>query len=292
MPGEPCPLEDETPYRLVPGHNPEACIDVRARSFDDGALAQQYMNRGQSNQTFWAEARGNGRFSFRSAQSAKCLQVSQASTEAGRPIRQGACTGAAHQLWRPLALPDGLFRLVAEHSGLVLDIQGAASEEDSQLAVQNPASDLLDSTWQLRATDRGAFVALRGSESTDLRARHAGADVSFEAADGATAEWKVVSGLADAECVSFESRDEPGVFLRHQAGIVSCEARDDSAEYAAGATFCLGASFEDDDWAYASIEAFSSPGEYLVHDGDRVVTAPFEDTTTFHAAATWFIQEP
>jgi hypothetical protein len=292
LPDDPCPLEDETPYRLVPGHNPEACIDMRARSFDEGALAQQFTNRAQSNQTFWAEAHGNGRFSFRSAQSAKCLEVSQASLEAGTPIRQGACTGAAHQLWRPLPLPDGLFRLVAEHSGLVLDIQGVASEEDSQLVVQNPARDLPDSTWQLRGTERGAFVALRGSETTDLRARHAGAVVSFEAADGAAAEWKVVSGLADPQCVSFESRDESGLFLRHKNGIVSCEPRDEGSEFAADATFCLGDPFEDLGWAYASIEPFSSPDEYLLHDGDRVVTAPFEDTEAFHAAATWFIQEP
>jgi hypothetical protein len=290
--GDPCPLEHETAYRLVPGHNPDACVDVRARSFEEGAFAQQYTNRAQSNQIFWAEARGNDRFSFRNAQSGKCLEVSQASLEAGAPIQQRACTGAAHQLWRPLPVPDGLFRLVAEHSGLVLDVQGPASEEDSELIVQNPIRDLPDSTWQLRPTDRGAFVALRASELTELRAWHEGAEVSFGAVDGVEAEWKVVSGLADAKCVSFESRDQPGRFLRHANGLVSCEPRDEGAEFAADATFCLWDPFEDLDWGYAVIEPFSRPGEYLVHDGDGIVTAPFEDTEAFHAAATWFIREP
>jgi hypothetical protein len=292
MPGDPCPLQDETPYRLVPGHNPDSCIDVRARSFEDGALAQQYPNRGQANQVFWAEARGNGRFSLRSAQSAKCLEVSQGSLEAGTPIRQRTCTGAAHQLWRPLPLPDGLFRLVAEHSGLVLDVDGPALDDDSQLVVQNPARDLPDSSWSLRATDLGAFVALRGSDSTDLRARHDGADVTFEAGDGVDAEWKIVSGLADAKCVSFEARDAPGRFLRHQGGRVSCEPRNETGEFAADATFCLWDPFQDLGWSHAVIEPFSSPGQYLVHDGDGIATAPFADNEAFYVAATWYIREP
>jgi hypothetical protein len=291
MPGDPCPLSHETSYRLVPGHNPDGCIDVRGRSVDEGALVQQYANRGQSNQTFWAEARGNGRFSFRSAQSAKCLEVSDASIEAGAFIRQRACTGAAHQLWRPIPLPDGLFRLVADHSGLVLDVEGAASLLDSERVVQNPARDVPDSTWQLRETDRGAFVALRGSETSDLRVRHAGRDVTFDDGNGSD-EWKVVSGLADVKCVSFESRDEPGRFLRNENGVVTCEPWNQSAEFAADATFCLWQSLEDLGWSYASIEPFSSPGEYLLHDGDQVVTAPFADTEAFYEAATWFIREP
>jgi hypothetical protein len=292
MPGDPCPLENEAPYRLVPGHNADACIEVQARSLDEGALAQQYTNLGQSNQVFWAEARGNGRFSFRNAQSAKCLEVSQASLEAGAPIRQRACTGAAQQLWRPLPVPNGLYRLVADHSGLVLDIQGPSSDENGQLVVQNPDRGLSDSTWEMRTTERGAFVALRGSASSDLRALHDGPDVSFESVGGVEAEWKIVSGLADAKCVSFEARDEPGRFLRHSDGIVSCERRDESDGFAADATFCLWEPLQGLGLSYASIEPLSRPGHYLVHDDDHVVTAPFEETEAFYAAATWFIREP
>jgi hypothetical protein len=290
--GEPCPLENGAAYQLIPGHNRSACVDVLTRSFREGARAIQFTNHEQSNQVFWVEARGDGAFSFRSANSGKCLEVANASTEADAPIRQATCTGAAHQRWRPVPASDGLFRLEAEHSGLVLDVDGPASDDNGTFVVQNPARDLMDTMWELRKATDGAFVALRESNETERRVRHSGAAVSVATAAGVEAEWKVMIGLSDASCVSFQARDESGCFLRLADGGAVCEPQQAGEAFAADATFCFIEPFDGDDAAFRSIEPVSRPGEYLLRDGDRVVSAPFADTTAFRNAASWYVHEP
>jgi hypothetical protein len=154
-----CPLKDEMPYVLRPGHDTTKCADISRYDTRDGAIVQQWACFNQGNQVFWAEDHGSERYALLNAHSGKCIQADGGSLNAGANIRQAPCTGALYQLWRPVA-EGGRYRLVAAHSSLVLDVSGSAPTADGAALVQNPADDLLDSSWELQEGSRGAFMLL------------------------------------------------------------------------------------------------------------------------------------
>ncbi len=99
------------------------------------------------------------------------------------------------------------------------------------------------------------------------------------------ASWKVVSGLADANCISFESINQPGRFLRHQSFRLRLDANDNSVLFQADATFCARKAL--DDGGGASFESKNLPGHYLRHMNAEVWLNPMQDTTAFRADASW-----
>ncbi len=54
----------------------------------------------------------------------------------------------------------------------------------------------------------------------------------------ADATWRIVTGLANSNCYSFESRNYPGEFLRHREFRVRRDANDNSALFKTDATWC------------------------------------------------------
>ncbi|MEV4708829.1 AbfB domain-containing protein [Actinoplanes sp. NPDC049316] len=72
----------------------------------------------------------------------------------------------------------------------------------------------------------------------DFRARIDRIAATSSSLDRADATFTVRAGLAGSGCVSFESVNYPGSFLRHRDGGIRLEPRDGTARYAADATFC------------------------------------------------------
>ena len=124
------------------------------------------------------------------------------------------------------------------------------------------------------------------------RARRFGAEVRMQATVGSDSEWKVLPGLSDERCVSFEARDQPGFFLRHSSLEVRSEPYDATAEFAGNATFCYRAPFEGTDWVFFSIESWDEPGHFVIRANDTVSLAPLGDTSAFRSAATWAVRQP
>ncbi|KAH9815722.1 Alpha-L-arabinofuranosidase B (ABFB) domain [Teratosphaeria destructans] len=74
---------------------------------------------------------------------------------------------------------------------------------------------------------------------------HSGGDIqtavvtsSDSTADKKRASWKVVTGLGNSACYSFESVDTPGSYIRHQAFALKLVASDGSKQFKEDATFC------------------------------------------------------
>ncbi|WP_306425216.1 AbfB domain-containing protein [Dactylosporangium matsuzakiense] len=93
----------------------------------------------------------------------------------------------------------------------------------------------------------GSNISLRATTAccTTRYISHAGAAVSMQvvtaassATDKANASFTVRAGLANAACVSFESRNTPGSYLRHQNYQLYLNAGNGTALFAADATFC------------------------------------------------------
>ncbi|WP_306216187.1 AbfB domain-containing protein [Actinoplanes sp. RD1] len=91
----------------------------------------------------------------------------------------------------------------------------------------------------------GAAISLQPDGMDSYRVRHRDYRARVDriakrnsALDRADSRFVVRAGLADASCVSFESSNYPGYFLRHRNGEVWLDRQAGGSLYAGDATFC------------------------------------------------------
>ncbi len=112
---------------------------------------------------------------------------------------------------------------------------------------------------------------------------------STDAVKKASTFW-VRQGLASASCLSFESRDVPGQFLRHSGYRVQLAPNDGTSLYAADATFCQRTGLAA---GGVSLESYNFPGRYLRHINSEVWISnssganAWDNPASFAADATW-----
>jgi hypothetical protein len=70
------------------------------------------------------------------------------------------------------------------------------------------------------------------------------------------------------------------------------EPNDETAEFAADATFCYRPALTGTDVVFHALESHNLSGHYVAREGDTVVLLPFVETSAFRAAATWATREP
>lgn len=102
--------------------------------------------------------------------------------------------------------------------------------------------------------------------------------------DKADASWIVRRGLADSSCVSFESRNYPGDFLRHYDFHVYRRPMDGSAQFRADATFCPQAGKNGQGTSLAS---YNFPDKYLRHFASTLYVAGDGGANAWDATAHW-----
>jgi hypothetical protein len=104
------------------------------------------------------------------------------------------------------------------------------------------------------------------------------------------ATFRMVPGLADDRCVSFESSLYPGSFLRHENGEVWLDEGSSHPLFLEDATFCPRQGLAD---ARAlSFEACNFPGMFLHHTDDFLYVGEgsgwaYEEDSTFILTAPW-----
>ncbi|TQM79331.1 glycosyl hydrolase family 2 [Saccharothrix saharensis] len=141
---------------------------------------------------------------------------------------------------------------------------------------------------------RGEAISLRVTTAghTDRHLRHrdgvARTDVITDDLGRLDATFWARPGLADPACLSFESRNFPGRFLRHSALRVRSDAGDGSAAFASDATFCPRAGA-----GGTVLESRNMPGHYIRHYQENAYLArsggpnPWDTATSFAADTTW-----
>jgi len=285
-----CPiLVDNTAYELSPGHALSKCIDDDKRSVTDGTAMILYTCKSEINQTFWAVERASGYFALRSALSGKCLQLRGGSLEVGTVIEQATCDYSEKQLWKPSIVDGSLMQLTSKLSGLALDVAGSNVETNGQTIVQSEADGSADTHWHLIKRTTGAYIALSPNGDDGLRIHHDGAVTTLTAADDATAHWKVVPGLSDAAMVSFQSRSDPGRYLRHALFRLWTDSNDGSVQFMQDATFRYSNPLAGSASLSKSFESTNYPGRYWRRDGDTITLVLLEDTSAYKYDATWWI---
>jgi hypothetical protein len=284
-----CPfIVDNTPYTLSPGHALTSCLDNSGLSAADGNGMVLWTCKAEVHQTFWAVAQEDGYFALRNALSGKCLQLRGASQSEGAVIEQGTCDYAPEQLWLPDRVDSSLMRLVSKLSGLVLDVAGTEVSTNGQSIVQS-SQEGRDTHWRLEKRKDAAYVALSPYADKSLRVTHSDSTVTLTTEDTASAHWRVMPGLADAASISFQSRDEPGRYLRHELWRIWADTNDGSELFKKDATFQLASPLIGSDALTRSLPSFNYASRRISRGDGTVLLPAAADTTEYKTAATWWL---
>ena len=151
--------------------------------------------------------------------------------------------------------------------------------------------------------------ALTIGSSISLRATTSGYDTRYLAHTGSTvntqvvtsssatslkqqASWTVRTGLGNSACVSFESKDTPGSYLRHYNWVLTLAANDNSKQFKEDATFCPNAGLGG---SGTTIRAWGYPTRFIRHYNNIGYTASnggvhdYDAAASFNADATWAV---
>ncbi|MFF0312545.1 alpha-L-arabinofuranosidase B [Streptosporangium sp. NPDC004379] len=107
---------------------------------------------------------------------------------------------------------------------------------------------------------------------------------SSSATDKNDATWIVRAGLAGGSCVSFESRNYPGSFLRHYNYRLYRQANDGSSLFAADATFCPQSGKNGQG---VSLASYNYPDRFVRHYYDTVYIAANGGSNAFDSPTSW-----
>jgi hypothetical protein len=100
----------------------------------------------------------------------------------------------------------------------------------------------------------------------------------------ADATWIVEPGLAESSCVSFQSANEPGEYLRHADFELYLETNDNSWGFAEDATFCPVPGNSGTGW---SLQSDNYPNQYIRHFDYTVYIASDGGTNAWDASRLW-----
>jgi hypothetical protein len=139
----------------------------------------------------------------------------------------------------------------------------------------------------------GSNISLRATTAccTTRYITHSGSSVvtsvitsSSSSTDKANASWTVRAGLANSSCVSFESRNTPGSFLRHQNFQLFMHANNGTSLFASDATFCPQAGMNGQGNSFASS---NFPSRFIRHFSNNVYIASNGGSNSFDSANLW-----
>jgi hypothetical protein len=111
----------------------------------------------------------------------------------------------------------------------------------------------------------------------------------------ADATWIVQSGLANSSCISFESANDPGEYLRHYDFELYLNPDDGTWQFAQDATFCpqpgnsgQGYSFQSVNYPYKYIRHY----DYVVYIASDGGSHPWDNSRLWPDDTTWQVSQP
>lgn len=181
---------------------------------------------------------------------------------------------------------------VAFVPGCVIESHGGVDQPSSGCAsLQGSGSSGLISL----SSARGYYYSLESYSYPGYYVRHANGRgmISYVAddLDADDATFRIVPGLADSRCISFESRNYLDTYLRQEDGAIYLDDFSSDSHFQQDATFCPRAGLADS--SELSFEACSYPGEYLNLAGDDLLYVSggsgwvYEEDATFSLVDPW-----
>ncbi|MDZ8064548.1 MAG: AbfB domain-containing protein [Nostoc sp. DedQUE08] len=108
--------------------------------------------------------------------------------------------------------------------------------------------------------------------------------------DRGDASFRVRSGLASSDCVSFESSNLPGYYLRHQNFQIRLDRNDNTAQLKADATFCIKPGLAS--LTNVSFQSYNFPTYYIRHRNFKLYIDPYTTDSLFLNDATFTLVAP
>ncbi|WP_377272945.1 alpha-L-arabinofuranosidase B [Peterkaempfera sp. SMS 1(5)a] len=121
-------------------------------------------------------------------------------------------------------------------------------------------------------------------DDADTNVVISGISSSSSATDKADATWIVRAGLSNSSCVSFESANDSGQYLRHYNYQLHLNANDSTSQFAQDATFCPQAGHNGQGYSFQSAN-YST--KYLRHYSYTVYIASDGGSNTWDSATSW-----
>jgi hypothetical protein len=110
----------------------------------------------------------------------------------------------------------------------------------------------------------------------------------------ADATWIVRAGLADSSCISFESANQPGEYLRHYDFELYLQ-RGGGSQFADDATFCPRRGNSSRGYSFQSVnypDKYIRHYDYVVHIGSDGGSNPWDTPTWWPDDTTWLVDRP
>jgi hypothetical protein len=121
-------------------------------------------------------------------------------------------------------------------------------------------------------------------DTSDSKVVIAAVTSSSSATVKANATWVVRAGLANSSCISFESANVAGSYLRHQNFQLFLQANDNSSLFAQDATFCPTGGNSGQGWSFQSV---NFPTKYIRHFNFTVYIASNGGSNAWDSATSW-----
>lgn len=241
------------------------CIDDAGGSMDWGNEMILWRDNGLKTQSWHAKNISNEYFTLLCNFSGLALDNPSGSLVVGERMQQWDVNYSAAQRWRFVPTGDGYYRIQNEYSSLYLDTESQSTAEHAYL-VQNQYSDSNTQKWEVeRIYEIGRF---RSSNISDCHVYHDSSNRLLIANNSTTmplvsSQWRIVPGIADSTCISLESVDQPGYYLRHYEGNVIISQDDGTDVFKADATWRVHDAL--DGAGGISLETYNYSGIYMRH---------------------------
>ncbi|MFI0939679.1 alpha-L-arabinofuranosidase B [Streptomyces sp. NPDC021020] len=147
----------------------------------------------------------------------------------------------------------------------------------------------------LRATTSCCTGDYLKHDDSDANVVIAGVTSSSSATDKGDATWIVRAGLANSACVSFESANKSGQYLRHQNFKLQLATSDGSDLFKQDATFCAQSGMNGQGLSFPSV---NYPDHYIRHYDYTVYVAAnggsnaWDSSTSFADDVSWAVASP
>jgi len=136
----------------------------------------------------------------------------------------------------------------------------------------------------LRATTSCCTSDYLQHDAGDTKVAVAPVSATSSSAVKADATWIVEPGLASSGCISFQSADQPGSYLRHYAFELYLAANDGTTQFAADATFCPRGGNSGTGYSFQS---FNYPDKYIRHYNYTGYIAADGGSNAWDSASLW-----
>jgi hypothetical protein len=132
-------------------------------------------------------------------------------------------------------------------------------------------------------------------DDSDSKVVIAGVSSSSSSTTKGDATWIVHTGLSNSSCVSFESANESGEYLRHSNFELYLNANDGSSQFAQDATFCPQTGKNGQGYSFQSVNYTSKylrHYDYTVYIADTSGTNAWDSSTSYNDDTSWLVSQP